>query len=392
MNSFRTRRRWYMALLMVLGAVVAVAWGFRDHIDSSTRGLPHRYSFLSGRLDDWKAYGGIWEVSNGAMQNTSDERGAKLLTGSQYWTNYSVEADVQLSGSQGDAGLLVRVSDEEEGVDSYRGYYAGLASQPYNLASTDNHLLIGVADHSYHEITGTSIHGGVVPFQWYHLKVLAYGCQIVVSATFPINSGQTPTIATTDPNCIPAGKIGLRSYASGASWRDVVVKSASHADLLAMLGTADSMHAAVQPTVPALETHVADNTKNDDLARAAQVLAVNPGHEGHIENVQSIRDLRLASPVDSSPATVRGIVVATTPGLYIQDSNAGVRIVQNANRSFNIGDEVQATGFVQSNGASLILRDATVDLLWAGAPIAPLSVTAAQAAIGSIDPTLIEVK
>ena len=391
MSFFPATRRWWVAALVVL-CLAAATWGCRDYICDPTRGLPHRYSFLSGKLDDWKAFGGTWEVSNGSMQNASDERGAKLITGSQYWTNYSVEADVQLSGSEGDAGLVVRVGDEDEGVDSYRGYYAGLSSQPYKLASTDNLILIGKADHAYGEITHAGMPGGVVPFQWYHLKVLVYGCQVVASATFPIDSSQTTTVSTTDPNCIPAGKIGLRSYATGALWRDVMIRTASHADLVAMLGTSDSTPAGAPSTIAALEPLSVDDMKSGAPARAAQVLAVNPGHEGHIENVESIRDLGLSSPADISPATVRGIVVATAPGLYIQDSNAGVQILQKANRSFNIGDEVQATGQVQVNGAGLVLRDAAVDLLWAGAPIAPLSVTASQAAVGSVDPTLIEVK
>lgn len=70
------------------------------------------------------AFGGTWEAADGIMRNNSDERGAKLMTGSTDWKNYSVEADIQLLGQYGDAGLILRARNEEEGVDAYNGYFA----------------------------------------------------------------------------------------------------------------------------------------------------------------------------------------------------------------------------------------------------------------------------
>ena len=57
------------------------------------------------KQDDWQAFGGTWQYADGVMSNNSDERGAKLMTGPEYWTNYSVEADVLLLGQYGDAGI-----------------------------------------------------------------------------------------------------------------------------------------------------------------------------------------------------------------------------------------------------------------------------------------------
>jgi len=108
---------------------------------------------------------------NGSMRNDSDERGAKLLTGSPYWQNYSIEADVMLLGGGGDAGLIVRSSDEEEGVDAYTGYYAGLRDR-------DNALVLGRAGHGWMEVTKLFAinRGKVLASHWYHLKLLAYEC------------------------------------------------------------------------------------------------------------------------------------------------------------------------------------------------------------------------
>ena len=48
-------------------------------------GLPYNDSFARGSADEWHAFGGTWELADGAIRNDSDERGAKLLTGSTQW-------------------------------------------------------------------------------------------------------------------------------------------------------------------------------------------------------------------------------------------------------------------------------------------------------------------
>lgn len=123
---------WAAALVAV--AAVAFFFAFRS---SSHRDLasPHTVSF--DRRDDWTAFGGTWEAADGVMRNNSDERGAKLMNGSTDWKNYSVEADVQLLGQYGDAGLILRARNEEEGVDAYNGYFAG-------LRDLDDSVILGV--------------------------------------------------------------------------------------------------------------------------------------------------------------------------------------------------------------------------------------------------------
>ena len=116
------RRRWLICLIGVL--LACTGWATVGYWHSSTRGLPYRDSFAKGKADEWTAFGGTWELTDGSMRNDSDERGAKLLTGSQRWRDYSVDADVMLLGLGGDAGLMLRSSDAEQGVDAYTGYYA----------------------------------------------------------------------------------------------------------------------------------------------------------------------------------------------------------------------------------------------------------------------------
>jgi hypothetical protein len=133
------RRRALLTGLVFLVAVLATAVVL---LRSRLLGLPYQDSFTAGTADEWHALGGTWELANGAIRNESDERGAKLITGSKSWRDYSLEADIQLLGRDGDAGLVARSSDEENGVDSYSGYYAGLRNH-------DNTLVLGRADHGW---------------------------------------------------------------------------------------------------------------------------------------------------------------------------------------------------------------------------------------------------
>jgi hypothetical protein len=68
-----------------------------------------------------RAFGGTWELLDATMRNDSDERGAKLVTESAHLVDYSIEADVMLLRMGGDAGLLLRSSDEEQGVAAIAG-------------------------------------------------------------------------------------------------------------------------------------------------------------------------------------------------------------------------------------------------------------------------------
>lgn len=56
-------------------------------------------------MSEWTAYGGNWHVENGVVRNESDDRGPKLVAGSERLSDYEVSADVQLTSLFGDAGF-----------------------------------------------------------------------------------------------------------------------------------------------------------------------------------------------------------------------------------------------------------------------------------------------
>lgn len=357
--------------------LAAGLFGFYEYRQKPNRGLPYHDSFAAGKAEEWKALGGTWELMNGSMRNDSDERGAKLLTGSNHWQNYTIEADVMLLGEGGNAGLILRSSDEEEGVDSYTGYYAG-------LRNLDNSLVLGRAGHGWMEVTKPFFadHNQVLTSKWYHLKLLAYGCQLIAAAHI-LPEGSPTSITVNDVDCVQSGRAGLRSYAVGGVWRNVAIRQVTQLDVAAMMREQSQEGQSSQSQ--------AANPVSQSSFHAPQVGYLRQTQPSN-PDTQPISRLRLFPITRPQSATIRGIVVLTSPALFVQDSTGGILIKQSAGAPVRVGDEVEATGIVRPGTFSATLENAGVRALWGGTPMPALSVTASQAATGAFDATFIEVE
>jgi signal transduction histidine kinase len=366
--------------LIVVGACLLLAAtlaGFHAYRVSPTRGLPDKEAFTQKHADDWDAFGGTWEVTGGNVRNSSDERGAKLMTGSRYWNNYSIDADVMLLGTEGDAGLILRSSNEEQGVDAYYGYYAGLRSY-------DNSLVLGRAEYGWTEAVTplNPAEGRITALRWYHLKLLAYNCQIAAVVTIPGTAVAT-TSTVADNDCIRAGRAGLRSYASGGVWRNVVIRPAAKQDLSALIAARDAGNTVAQPQP---SSSAAENQQFNVPAPRADPFTFHAS-----SNTQSISSLRLTSFAKPAVATVRGSVIFTAP-LVVQDATGGVAVPHPASAPpLKLGDQVEVSGTVRLNAFIPSLEHANVRVLWEGTPLPPVTVSASQAATGAFDATFVEV-
>ena len=368
-----------LTLLLVCAIAASALLGLRAYMTSPTRGLPDKDPFAQGNADHWETFGGTWEVIHGTVRNDSDERGAKLLTGSRYWRNYSVEADVMLLGPGGDAGLIVRSSNEEQGVDAYTGYYAG-------LRNGDNSLVLGRADYGWTEALTplNPAEGRVTKLKWYHLKVLVYGCQIAAVATVPSTTASTASVVT-DKDCIPSGRVGLRSYESGGIWRNVVIRPATEKDIAAIIEQAKA-------SVPTAGSQ-SGAERNQDLEFSTYTLRNDLLVSPSSPNTQPISNLRLANFAKPVMGTVRGSVILTSPILVVEDSTGGVSVPHpDVAPPLKVGDQVEVTGLVHPSYFSSSLQSAKVRVLWEGTPIPAMTVSASQAATGAFDATFIEVE
>ena len=226
-----------------IAAVCLLALGFgawRAIVLLREPSLPYRDQFSRNNAEEWVPMGGDWQISDGAVFNRSDEDGAKLLTGSSDWTDYELTTDLELNGHAGDVGVMVRVGDEEPGVDSYNGYYVGLRSD-------DSVVVIGRADHGWMEGRPAAMPGGVQAGVWYQLRVVVVGCNIGAEAT-NLATAQTSWTVFEERPCVTHGKIGLRSMATGGAWRKVLLRHAVFADFAAIRSHASFVQTPVYPT------------------------------------------------------------------------------------------------------------------------------------------------
>jgi signal transduction histidine kinase len=367
-NRFRGRAWAVAGAALLIGFLSILVW-----LRSPWRGLPYHDSFSSNKTDEWTSYAGNWILAGNTIENNSDERGAKFITGSPHWKSYALETDMQLLGT-GDAGVLIRASNLERGVDSYDGYYAG-------LRTSDQTLILGRARHGWREFPPTAMPGGVVPGQWYRLRVAAHGC-IISASVNAIGTTNVASVSINDPDCLPAGRVGLRSVGAGGKWRNIrVVKWSGD-------GSDDLSTATVPGHIALFPT-----------SQGTTPLVITPApatYSGHqpltTKTIQSIRNLRLFSISKPAHAIVRGAVILTNPALYIQDSSGGVRVETADPAPLKVGDEVQVEGDVYPHGLSATIRHATEQPLGGLAPIPPLSITADQAATGAYDSMFVEIE
>lgn len=386
--------RWFRSTTTLIiasvafAALIAVVLSLRWYSARAARQPLYHDSFRLDKQDQWRPFGGTWEVVGGAMRNDSDERGAKLMNGNTHWKDYLVEADVQLLGQYGDAGLIIRATNEEEGVDSYDGYYAG-------LRDLDNTLIVGRAAYGWVEYQARHVTPRVYAQQWYHLKLLAYGCDIIASATAP--SGAVTTDAIHDPHCVESGRFGLKSYQTGGLWRNVQVRAATQQDLLNLTGGMKIPLADPDPLVGPTGKPRTDwdpsRSATDAEEQYLEPLYLDM-RDHHVDpNGQPIVNLRALPPGKPTHVVIHGVVTLTAPTLFVQDSTGGVAIENfHSQTPLQIGDQVEAKGDAELHDFSSVLKDAEIHILWSHAPIHSMGVTAAQAATGSFDAQYIEVE
>lgn len=372
-----------IAGLVLIGAVVFLLWPRR----AAT--LPYHDSFASSRLTEWTPLGGTWQINDGAIYNRSDEKGAKLVAGSPSWTDYQLTAEFKLIGHEGDVGLLLRLGDEERGVDSYNGYYVG-------LRSADSALVIGRADHGWMEGRPVPMQGGVQIGVWYRLRIVAVGCRIGAEAT-NIQTGQTSWGAFSDEPCVTHGKIGLRSMSTGGAWRNVSVTATSEAAWNAIRAASAFLET---PTYPGREADYSRMRKQYFSGTYSPVRSYQREGSGSFTNsardratlqqVVSIDSVRTI-PLEDKAVTIRGVVTLTSP-LYVQDSSGSITVHLNKAVDLNLGDEVELIGKRTDFGFTPQFIASDVRLLWDRTLVVPISITSTEAASGVFEASLVELR
>jgi signal transduction histidine kinase len=333
------------------------------------------YKLRTDGIDTWQSFGGTWDVQRGIIHNNSDERGAKLMSGSVDWQDYTFQADLKFDGEHGDMGMVIRSNSEEEGVDAYNGYYVG-------LRTTDGTVVIGRSDYGWSEAMPVTMPGGVHAKIWYRLLVTAVGCNLVASSE-NLATGQKAWMAFSERHCARSGRIGLRSLGTGGTWQNVRVSGASEADYLSIATHAGP---AEQPEFPARE---ADYTRRFRFLPRVMDPEISPG-----QAVMSthIADLQNLPRTQQTKVLLRGVVTLTSPDLYVEDSSGGAVVREPQGPPLNVGDGVQVTGLAEPTLYSAVVHGGSVRVISSATPFPPFSVTPWQAASGAYDARFIEIE
>jgi hypothetical protein len=180
----------------------------------------HRQTDSGMRPGEWRPISGNWTVGSNIISNAHYGRGDMLILRRPARSDYRVSADVRFDllfpeTHYGDAGLIIRTTDPEPGVDSYKGYYAGLRPDSQTV-------VLGRASYDWRLLAETKLVTPMPPSNWYHLELAAHGCDLEVVAR-PLSSSSTTYIRYRDSQCLMAGVGGLRSFYTDASWRNVRV-------------------------------------------------------------------------------------------------------------------------------------------------------------------------
>jgi signal transduction histidine kinase len=360
----RTARRILLgslaALALALGATLLLRL---PRTQALLLGRAARFDVDFTRSDAWKAFGGSWDASTGEIESRSEERGAKLISQLGPWQDLEVQADMRLAESDGEAGILLRTNNEEEGVHSYAGYFAG-------IRAIDGAMELGRSDFGWRSLARGRLPAHADPTGWVHLRVAAVGCELLFEATLP--GGQASALHATDPDCLRKGSFGLRSSLTGARWKNLRLTVATPANL--------QTHAVAQSGPPPPLS--IDSTLLSDPATYIASFAAEARKHAVLPGVQPIGTFALRPGLHPG-VLLQGTIISTPPLTALQDDSSAM-IIPYVDPSLRLkrGDVVLAQGDVVTTRFRSELDNAHLRVLWSDTPIPPLAVTAPELSSG----------
>lgn len=172
--------------------------------------------FSDGIGLEWNMFESFWSAKKGTI-SASEGEFSKVLVGETGWTDYSVQADVQLKKENNQAGIIVRGLHPANGLergqnnpDFNQGYFAYLQSDGLYLVKQNfgreilQHVPLTIQTDS-----------------WQQLKVMVEGTKIQVF----INESETPAISYEDTSLQPFthGRTGLLTVNGHAEFDNFIV-------------------------------------------------------------------------------------------------------------------------------------------------------------------------
>jgi len=162
--------------------------------------------------DGWSIYGAAIAADYLPLSPNT-----KMVTGKEEWGDYQIEVAAMLKSDNGNAGLILRVSNPGPGMDQMQGYYVGFDTRT---------LYLGKMNNNWQQLASfdlTRLACKIEPGTWNRLRVEAKGNRLKVWFN-PLVGDPGLRIEYTDTqNPFLTGKIGLRSIGVEAWFDDLVV-------------------------------------------------------------------------------------------------------------------------------------------------------------------------
>lgn len=165
------------------------------------------------RIADWTDYGGRWAARNDELSVLADS-GAKLVRDQIVVGDGEVSCDVRLADAKGgNAGLILRVSEPKLGADAWVGYEVSISAK-------GQHVLLGRHERNFRSLAQApaKIEAG----RWHRLKVELKEDKVRVF----LDGSETPAIDFEDPSPLGPGLVGVRTWNSDASYRNLIIERA----------------------------------------------------------------------------------------------------------------------------------------------------------------------
>ena len=183
----------------------SVSGAFSDNFDNVTESK-----------DRWAVLGESVVTYSGGKMNIGDSQNIKVVTGSENWQNYTVEATLNPGESGRDCGVMFRTTNATaNGSDAYNGYYVGVK---------EGAVIVGYADGGWNQM-GNVIPANIEKNQDCVLKVVVVGNQFAIFVDdVQVGSIITPSVE------YASGQVGLRSYNNPFTCDTFTVRAVNEAE------------------------------------------------------------------------------------------------------------------------------------------------------------------
>jgi Domain of Unknown Function (DUF1080)/Alpha-L-arabinofuranosidase C-terminal domain len=164
-------------------------------------------------LAGFKMFGGRWTVEDDQTLQASGGDGPKIVCDGPAFNVGQASVEMLFKeNSGGNGGLIVRVSDPDNGPDEFNGYEISL--------EPSGNLVLGRHRHDWEPIRRVPCE---VPLtSWVNLTVLMSENTLTI-----LVNGKLITRYQDDEHLLTTGTVGLRTWKQNASFRNLIVKSGS---------------------------------------------------------------------------------------------------------------------------------------------------------------------